>query len=258
MGGLTVLKELQAAMPAESFIYLGDSARLPYGNKSAKTVQQYASQASTELVGRGVKALVVACNTASAAALPQLVEQFSPLPVFGVVEPGALAAANAAANGTVLVLATEGTVMDGAYQRALLTANPKLSVFARACPLWVALAEQGYAQPTREAEDVTEAVLSHALRGFQDQAITILLGCTHFPVFREKLRAQLNDHTVIVDSAETTAIQVAAEIRHLNASAQNTGGGGIEFLATDGIERFKRVGAYFFGQAIERAELVAL
>ena len=143
MGGLTVLRALQAAMPGESFIYLGDSARLPYGNKTTETVQEYALQASAALVERGIKALVIACNTASAAALPLLVKTYAPLPVFGVIEPGAQAAASAAADAEVLVLATEGTVMDGTYQRALLAANPDLSVYARACPLWVTLAEQG-------------------------------------------------------------------------------------------------------------------
>ena len=134
MGGLTVLRALQAAMPGESFIYLGDSARLPYGNKTTETVQEYALQASAALVERGIKALVIACNTASAAALPLLVKTYAPLPVFGVIEPGARLQ-QVPLLTLVLVLATEGTVMDGTYQRALLAANPDLSVYARACPL---------------------------------------------------------------------------------------------------------------------------
>ena len=258
MGGLTVLKELQTVLPGESFIYLGDSARLPYGNKSARTVQQYALQASAELAKRGVKALVVACNTASAAALPQLMAQFAPLPVFGVIEPGAQAAADSASQGSVLVLATEGTVMDGAYQRALLAVNPKLAVHARACPLWVALAEQGYAEVSQESESVAQAVLAHALRGFNQQPITVLLGCTHFPVFRERLSGLLAANTLIVDSAQTTAKQVVAEMQRLELLSADTGEGDITFLATDGVERFCRVGAYFFGQAIDYAERVTL
>lgn len=258
MGGLTVLKELQSAMPAESFIYLGDSARLPYGNKSASTVQQYALQASSELVSRGVKALVVACNTASAAALAQLTEQFAPLPVFGVIEPGARIAAQAAAQGSVLVLATEGTVMDGAYQRALLATNPKLKIHARACPLWVTLAEQGYASDTPESVAITEALLSHAVRGFQTSHLTVLLGCTHFPIFRDKLRTHLKAGVKIVDSAQTTAQQVAYALGRVAGRVGDKNHGQIKFLATDGVERFQRVGAYFFGQAIEAAELVVL
>ena len=258
MGGLTVLKELQTAMPGESFIYLGDSARLPYGNKSASTVQQYALQASAELIKRGIKALVVACAYRLGRGITQLVEQFAPLPVFGVIEPGAQAAADSASQGSVLVLATEGTVMDGAYQRALLAANPKLTVYARACPLWVALAEQGYAEPSQESESVAQAVLAHALRGFHQQPSTVLLGCTHFPVFRERLSGLLGGNAVIVDSAQTTAKQVAAEMQRLELLRSEAGSGEITFLATDGVERFCRVGAYFFGQAIDNAERVTL
>ena len=254
MGGLTVLRALQAAMPGESFIYLGDSARLPYGNKTTETVQEYALQASAALVERGIKALVIACNTASAAALPLLVKTYAPLPVFGVIEPGAQAAASAAADAEVLVLATEGTVMDGTYQRALLAANPDLSVYARACPLWVTLAEQGYAEDSQESGMVADAVLSHALRGFHHRRLVLLLGCTHFPVFRHKLTALLGDAAVIVDSAQTTALQVAEVLKSDNAGAS----GDVTFLATDGAERFRRVGAYFLGKPIGAVELVKI
>ncbi|MFU8814771.1 MAG: glutamate racemase, partial [Pseudomonadales bacterium] len=144
VGGLTVLAALRRALPGESFLYLGDTARLPYGTKSPATVQRYAVQASRILVERGVKALVVACNTASAVALEVLQARYAPLPVFGVVEPGAAAAAAAAAGGgRVLVLATESTVSGGAYQRALLRLRPDLQVLARPCPLLVTLAVEG-------------------------------------------------------------------------------------------------------------------
>ena len=257
MGGLTVLRALQAELPSESFIYLGDSARLPYGNKSIATVQQYALQTSAALVDRGIKALVVACNTASAAALPLLVGKYAPLPVFGVIEPGAQAAAHAACGSMVLVLATEGTVMDGTYQRALLAADADLTVYARSCPLWVTLAEQGYAENSHESESVAEAVLTHALRGFRDRRLVLLLGCTHFPVFRKKLINLLGDAAVIVDSAETTALQVAQAIQPTSAQLVGTAGN-VTFLATDGVERFRRVGAYFLGEPIGAVELVTI
>ena len=257
MGGLTVLRALQVALPHESFIYLGDSARLPYGNKSAVTVQQYALQASAVLVDRGIKALVVACNTASAAALPLLAQRYAPLPVFGVIEPGAQAAANAAGDGSVLVLATEGTVMDGTYQRQLLAVNAGLTIYARACPLWVTLAEQGYAEDSQEAGTVAEAVLAHALRGFQNRPMVVLLGCTHFPIFRDKLTALLGDAAAIVDSAQTTALQVAAAIQPTGAAKADRVGS-VMFLATDGVERFRRVGSYFLGEPIDAVELVTL
>ncbi|MEM8768032.1 MAG: glutamate racemase, partial [Pseudomonadota bacterium] len=143
MGGLTVLRALEAALPAESFIYLGDTARLPYGSKSPATVERYALQAAEILVERGVRALVVACNTASAFALEGLAARHPELPIFGVVEPGAIAAAEARRGGDVLVLATESTVSGGAYQKAILARRPDLKVHARACPLLVALAEEG-------------------------------------------------------------------------------------------------------------------
>ena len=142
MGGLTVLDALCKAMPTENFTYLGDTARLPYGTKSRATVERYAEQAARHLVDRGVKALVIACNTASGVALEHLADTFAPLPVFGVVEPGAQAAA-ASQHRDVVVLATERTVSEGAYQRALLSHNSAIAVRARACPMWVTLAEQG-------------------------------------------------------------------------------------------------------------------
>jgi glutamate racemase len=144
MGGLTVLRALRRALPHEDFLYLGDTARLPYGTKSRETVQRYAVQATRILVGRGIKALVVACNTASAVALTELARCYAPLPVWGVVDPGARAAARAVpggsgepSSGRVLVLATESTVVGGAYQRALLALDARLQVLARPCPLLV-------------------------------------------------------------------------------------------------------------------------
>ena len=265
MGGLTVLSALMQAMPDENFVYLGDTARLPYGTKSPATVVRYAEQAAGVLVQRGVRALVVACNTASGLALEQLTRRFAPLPVFGVVEPGARAAA-AAGHSEVLVLATESTVRGGAYQRTLHALNPTLRVHARACPLWVTLAEQG-----PESPDVVKVILKRSLRGFDDHATTLLLGCTHFPVFREALAAMVPGAT-IVDSAATTAQYVVDGL----ADAAGAGGAAtptrtekartekartertVTFLATDGVSRFRRVGSHFLGTEIRDVELVDL
>jgi len=266
VGGLTVLDALRRALPDESFLYLGDTARLPYGTKSPATVQRYAVQAAQILVDRGVKALVVACNTASAVALEVLERHHAPLPVFGVVEPGARAAAAAPAR-RVVVLATESTVSGGAYQRALLGLRPSLGVYGRPCPLLVALAEEG-----RHDGDLVRLAIEDYLRGLPPAAgvpqsepaapLTVLLGCTHFPVFRpviERLLGGVARGVAVVDSAATTAASVAAELaagRFRSAPPGNASR--VELLATDGAARFRRVGRYFLDEPVAAVELVDL
>lgn len=246
---MTVLRALRAALPGESFIYLGDTARLPYGTKSADTVRRYALKAASHLVERGVKALVVACNTATAAALPQLVAAFAPLPVHGVVEPGAAAASAATATGVVTVLATEGTVRERAYHQALLRLGVR-RVFARPAPLLVTLAEEGRC---------AGALVTHVVRDYLEgisggsRFDTLLLGCTHFPVFREVCAEVLGEGVAIVDSASTTAAAVAAV-----TPAATSAAGRIVFLATDGRDRFRRVGSFFLGEDIPGVEIVDL
>ncbi len=264
MGGLTVLSALAKAMPNEQFIYLGDSARLPYGTKSPETVVRYARQRSKELVRRGVKALVVACNTASASALEILAEDFSPLPVYGVVDPGALAAAMQADASGVLVLATESTILGGAYQRALLKQNPSLTIYGRACPLWVTLAEQGWVD--EQATSLTQHTLEHGLRGFVDDLVstsnhpkTVLLGCTHFPLFRQQIEALVGADVQVVDSAQTTAATGSDDLLKLRLLRDTPASDDeMVFLATDGVERFRKVGGYFFGGPLSRMSLVDL
>lgn len=257
MGGLTVLRALADALPHESFLYLGDTARLPYGSKSPATVQRYALQAAEILIQRGVRALVVACNTASAFALEALAAGHPELPVFGVVEPGAAAAAESAPDSHVLVLATESTVNGGAYQRALLGLRPDLRVHARACPLLVALAEEG-----EHEGEFAQSVLRHYLHGHLagdsiSSPASVVLGCTHFPVFNTALGELLPAGTQIVDSAATTAAQVKAALGADAASAAS-GTGTLTLLATDGASRFRRVGSYFLGAPIDAVELVDL
>lgn len=263
MGGLTVLRALRQALPHEDFLYLGDTARLPYGTKSRHTVQRYAAQATAILVRRGVKALVLACNTASAVALPELAERYAPLPVFGVVEPGADAAAAVADEGRVLVLATESTVNGGAYQRALLARNPHLRILARPCPLLVTLAEEGrHHGPLVEL--ALREYLSGILSGPRRPITTVLLGCTHFPVFHDALAAILQreglGNVTVVDSALTTARAVAGQFAagRLAPAGHRDGAAALTLLATDGRERFRRVGRYFLGQPLGAVELVDL
>ncbi len=250
MGGLTVLAALQRAMPRETFIFLGDTARLPYGTKSAETVRRYAVRATTHLVELGIKALVVACNTASSAALPQLKAEFAPLPVYGVIEPGAIAASVAANGGSVALLATEGTVRQGAYNRELLRLGVK-QVYARAAQLLVTLAEEGRAEGS-----LARHVVADYLDGLGGSSAptTLLLGCTHFPVFRGICAQVLGDAVQIVDSASTTAAAVAA----CTPACQRPGDGVHRYLATDGADRFRRVGRYFLGRPLPGVELVDL
>jgi glutamate racemase len=259
VGGLTVLKALEAALPGERFVYLGDTARLPYGTKSAGTVRRYAVQAARLLVAQGVKALVVACNTASAVSLDALREAYAPLPVFGVVEPGATAACQASRRGHIAVIATESTVRGGAYQKAILARRSDARIFARPCPLLVTLAEEGWVEG-EVPQAVVRAYLGDWLNDATD-ADCLLLGCTHFPILAPLLARVAPPGMVLIDSAATTAANVAQALERDRLIAPTTGPGGARrLLASDSCERFARVGRIFLGAPIstEDVELVDL
>ena len=244
VGGLTVLRALTEIIPDEDFLYLGDTARLPYGTKSAETVARYSVRAAETLVARGIKALVVACNTASSTALPGLRERFPQLPVIGVIEPGARAACEASASGRIAVLATEGTVRGGAYQRAIESLRPDAVVTQVACQIFVALAEEGWSEGAA-VDAVTERYLAH----LDARIDTVVLGCTHFPLLAGAIARRLGPERRVVDSAETTA-RAAQRTLAARQLTRMTRGGRVEFLATDSPERFVRVGARFLGGSI--------
>ena len=250
VGGLTVLKALRAALPQEDFIYLGDTARLPYGTKSPASISRYACQATAKLQEQGIKLLVVACNTASAVALEALREQMHPLPVIGVIEPGATAAVAARPGGAHLVLATEATVGLGAYRQAILQRDAQATVRELPCELLVSLAEEGWV-----SGEIAETIIRRYLAQVSDyQPDSLILGCTHFPLLRDAIATVIDSATAIVDSAETTAI-VAAQMLTL-ASLENSGGAGaLRFLATDGVKRFARVGGSFLGQSLSAGDI---
>jgi glutamate racemase len=266
VGGLTVLKALIAQMPREQFVYLGDTARLPYGTKSPETVARYSLQAAQALAEYGVKCLVIACNTASSVGLPAIRERIENVLVIGVIEPGAQAACAASRTGNIAVIATEGTVRGGAYQRAILRIRPDARVHASPAPLFVALAEEGLSEGP-----IANDIATHYLRPIfsppdASAAVpdTLVLGCTHFPMLAGAIRRAAGAKVQIVDSAATTAVSVDAQLREAGLTRIDRPAHGddrqVRLLATDGGERFARVGSRFLERAIapDEVELVDL
>lgn len=247
MGGLTVLKALDELLPQESFLYLGDTARLPYGTKSPETVIQYAQQATHILKEHGVKILIVACNTASSVALEALQHQFDPIPVVGVLLPGAAVAAQKSQSGVIGVIATEATIAAGGYERAILKSRPDASVHNRACSLFVPLAEEGWAHT-----DIAEAVARKYLTELSQTPglDCLVLGCTHFPILEAAISSVMGAGVTIVDSAHSTADVVKRLLEESGALSEGTEDRKETFFVTDGPERFSRVAQYFLGRTI--------
>jgi glutamate racemase len=256
VGGLTVLRALSAALPSEHFVYLGDTARLPYGTKSPESIRRYSYQAAATLLGRGIKCLVVACNTASAVALDVLTDEFSPVPVIGVLEPGAAAACRATRSGRIAVIATESTVRGGAYQAAIARRLPSAIVTARACPVFVALAEEGWVEGPI-VDGVAHRYLDDLFVAGEDREHpdTLVLGCTHFPVLSAAIRRVVGARTTVVDSAATTAEVLAETLSSARLNAPRERHGAIKLLATDGAERFARVGGTFLGRELSARDV---
>ena len=268
MGGLTVFKALAERLPHEDLLYLGDTARLPYGTKGRDTIIRYTLKAAQKLVDMGVKMLVIACNTATSAALEAVREQFAPLPVVGVVAPGAQAAAQASTNGHIVVVATEATIAGGAYQQAIRRIRPEAIVTGRACTLFVPLAEEGWMNGP-----IVEGVASRYLAdifspdrtgdtggtgGNRDNSAapdTLLLGCTHFPLLQEALQNVVGPQVRIVDSAATTALRVAEELKGTNLLREGNGPARYSFLTTDNTARFARTGSLFLGRELGNGEV---
>jgi len=247
MGGLTVMRALMARLPRESFVYLGDTARLPYGTKSADTVRRYAIQAASALRARGVKLVVIACNTASVS-LPEVAAALAPLPVVGVIAPGAKAALAAAPEGPIAVIATEGTVRGGAYRAAIRALGSDAPIVQQACPLFVPLAEEGL---------TGGAIVELAVRRYLEPLLAtmpkpkcLLLGCTHYPVLKDAIAQVAGSDIALVDSALTTADAVA-ELIELGGLASRGGEPMLKFLATDAPDRFARAGEIFLGRPID-------
>jgi glutamate racemase len=258
VGGLTVLKALLELIPDADYLYFGDTARLPYGSKSVETVARYAVEAAHFLESHGAQMLVIACNTATALALDRITAT-THVPVIGVVEPGAESAAAASKNKKVVVIGTEATVSSHAYLKALETRA--LRAREKACPLLVPLVEEGWVEHA-VTEQVASIYLGEAFGdGFHD-ADVLVLGCTHYPLLKSVLRRLAPGHVSIVDSAESTAREVAAQVKRLAQSTRNAEERRrlprLKFFATDSVEKFRRLGERFLGRAIEDVQHVDL
>jgi glutamate racemase len=262
LGGLTVAKAIRELLPRESIAYFGDTARLPYGTKSPATVHRFTRQCLQFLMGMRPKLLVVACNTASALALGKLRNEFA-VPVIGVLEPGAQAAADVArahavngSKGTIGLIATEATIASNAYPSAVRAIDPSLRVIGRACPLLVPMIEEG-----RECDDLLVGlVLREYLQPFLEIGVTsLILGCTHYPIFAPAVQETLGDHVTLIDSARQTALVVEKHLDELQARAthppgRGLGGGGgsgrLNCYVTDQGQRFERLAARFLGESV--------
>ena len=260
VGGLTVYRALHERLPDERFVYLGDTARVPYGTKSLATVERYAVENARFLAAHGIKLLVVACNTASALALPAIRHSVG-VAVVGVIEPGAKAAVEAARGDSIGVIATEATVQSNAYASAIAQLDKNARVVERACPLFVSLAEEGWAET-----DVARTVASEYLTDLRASEIgTLVLGCTHYPILRNVISETIGPRVVLIDSGEATAREVQSllesrELQH-SKSKQMTADRDLcddldHFYVTDAAERFRKVAERFLGAAPSVLEAV--
>jgi glutamate racemase len=250
IGGMTVMKQLMRALPKERFIYFGDTARIPYGNKSPQTIVRYSIENTISLLEKNIKLLVVACNTASAYALPKLRRLFN-IPIVGVIEPGAEKAVAVTRNQRIAVLGTQGTIQSGAYQAAIKKLAPQTTVIPIACPLFVPLVEEEWLN-----HPATQLIVEEYLRPIGKEAVdTLLLGCTHYPLLSALIQKEVGADVQIVDSASTCAHHVAALLQKLELSAPILQGQH-QYYASDDPDKFRALGERLFGSSLEIVELL--
>ena len=261
VGGLTVYRALHEHLPNERFIYLGDTARVPYGTKSLATVERYAVENARFLASHGIKLLVVACNTASALALPAIRSALK-IDVVGVIGPGARAAAALSKGKRIGVVATESTVQSGAYTRAIKKADANATVIERACPLFVPLAEEGWAD-----NEVARTIAESYLADLRSKTDTLVLGCTHYPILRDVIQQTIGEEVELIDSGEATAAEVKTLLKEKGLARLTPPTGALErqlcddldhFYVTDAAERFSRVAERFLGSKPSRLEAVEI
>ena len=252
VGGLTVFKEVISLLPGEDIIYLGDTARVPYGTRSPQTVIKYSQEISGFLLNQGIKLLVVACNTSSAVSLPSLLQQ-NTIPVIGVIEPGVRRAAEMTQNKRVGVIGTEGTVKSRAYERTIQEIDQEITVVTRACPLFVPLAEEGWVD-----NQVTRLTAQSYLRPLCEKKIdTLVLGCTHYPLLEGVIREITGDGVYLVNSAKETAREVQRVLEEAGLVSHKQKDGSYTFYVTDNAERFIQVGERFLGRKLGSVQEIA-
>ncbi len=242
LGGLTVFKEIRRLLPCEDLIYLGDTARVPYGTKSPKVVKRYALEATLFLLSKGVKAVVFACNTTSSVALEDIA-RIIPVPFFGVIKPGAEEAISRTKGGVIGVIGTEATIKSGAYKREMEKIRPGIRVVEKACPLFVPLVEAGHLE-----DHIAESVAEYYLSSFQGEVDVLILGCTHYPLLKKVISSVLPG-VDIVDSASSLSRFLVRSLGEIGLLREG-GAGGELFYVTDDPEKFSRLGSLFLGRNI--------
>jgi len=252
IGGLTVLKELLSRLPDESFVYFGDTARVPYGTKSAETVRRFSRENIRLLLDRGVKMVVIACNTASSEALPGMENEF-PVPIVGVIDPGVRAAIAATQRRRIGVIGTPGTIRSGAYQAKIMAQLPSAVVIPQACPLFVPLVEEGWID-----SPVTRMVAREYLRAYEHADIdALVLGCTHYPLLKPVIAEVLGPGVALVDSAVETAREVAGVLAARGIEGSG-GGGEFHIVLSDTSPNFGDIATRFLGRRVPDIELVSV
>jgi len=252
IGGLTVYKAIKELMPTEKVIYLGDTAHVPYGTKSAETIVRFSEENSRFLTQKGVKIIVIACNSSSSYAVAHL-QDLLDIPVLGVIDPGSEAAAQK--EGLIGVIGTAATISSGAYDRSILEKNRGAKIVSSSCPLFVPLVEEGWIN-----HPVTDQVIREYLLPLKKKGVkTLVLGCTHYPLLKEAIGRVLGDEIELIDSAEVMALRVQSILKKLGwLNGHREGNGEDEFYVTDFPERFKRVGEIFLQRKIDKVEMVTL
>ena len=254
VGGLTVYREIRSALPQEDILYLGDTARVPYGIRSPQTVLKYATANTNFLKQQNIKLLIIACNTASAVAMQTLSKIYHDIPIIDVVQPGARRAAAVTRNRRIGVIGTEATIRSSAYEQAIQHIDHTIKVFGRACPLFVPLAEEGWYSCD---DPIAMLTAQRYLAFFHGMNIdTLVLGCTHYPILKEVIQATLGEKIELVDSAEETARETVAVLEHFGLRRRNGTGGADTFFVTDVPTRFIETGSRFLGRELRNVHLV--
>ena len=253
IGGLTVARAIYERLPHESTVYFGDTARVPYGPKSPETVRRYSLEILHWLLAQGVKAVVIACNTSTAHALRAL-QEATPVPVLGVIKPGARAAIESGGGGPIGVIGTAGTIASDAYNRAIQALAPGLLVIQRACPLFVPLVEEGWFE-----HPATELVAADYLRELREASVrSLVLGCTHYPLLKPLLQRVMGPEVRLVDSGQATAAALETILVDRALETSRDSKAQHRFVVSDDEARFRQVGARFIGERLGKAEVVPL